>query len=861
MAGHEILKKVFGKPSVNGHHLRKHSSESRVQTTKQSAGDSEDDQPPTPPPKDQPEQSPSASVDVETYVNSFKKSRTNSIYSLSRISFTNQLSQLTSLNLPDAPSLSTSIAAIPNAPAAANTLAAAAEQIGKWLQKASEVLKGLDAEDDVEWAAAGGRDGLGEVDTAIGKFEGLIGIYVTAIEDLQEREDIGRVPTGELKALVDQMEIILKEWDSVRKLLRGVKGQVELAMEWEELWNHVLGDIGQEMENLINLVFEMEEQRHKAWFAEPTSDGTHGLDMQELQTIVEEMPAGGRLPANHRFSMPPAFAASSPISPPGLVNGHEDSSLLALFARMQPLRASLDFLPMTLSNFYSRADSILPTACQELEARRKGLEKKWKKLESDAEGLRRELGEDRWLLVFRNAGRQAQKLCESVERSIGKLQESFEAGAQHNNPPALAKKVENYEAKKTHYGPAIERILGIIEKGVKDRLTVNGEISRLQSETRTRWARIEQQMKEMDFALDELNLNKNQQLRDSISSIVSMDHSAVGSSVDTPRSSPASSVVMAPMNSHNGDVSVEGTGRRSSALSTNTTRSTNGRPRYFSMPPVASITHLPRQNPVSSVSASESWLGSRDASPTPVSNQSSSTPTPGSRPKPPKYPHETKPRWNSSPKVNHYDFPLITKPLTITTPPPGHKSPLSFRSPRSVSSSNVTLPSPLGRSTPGSVLPVPKSPLHHPRHSESEISPIPHSSQEISTSPMWPTHSATQSTTNLPRSRPKVKLPPSANGTPQSSSSRRQSTSATSSPATPANNPSPSAQRPTRPGTAMANTRRSSMLPIPKHLTTVNLNGNRSSSPAAGRHSLSNRASISGLRYAGRESAVGHRDQ
>lgn len=860
MAGHEILKKVFGKPSVNGHHSRKHSSESRLQTRQKPAGDSEDDQPPTPPPKDQLEQSSSASVDVETYVNSFKKSRTNSIYSLSRISFASQLSQLTSLNLPDASSLSTSIASISNAPAAANTLAAAAEQIGKWLQKASEVLKGLDAEDDVEWAAAGGRDGLGEVDTAIGKFEGLIGIYVTAIEDLQERVDIGRVPTGELKAVVDQMEIILKEWDSVRMLLRGVKGQVELAMEWEELWNHVLGDIGQEMENLINLVFEMEEQRHKAWFAEPTLDGTHGLDMQELQTIVEEMPAGGRLPENHRFSMPPAFAASSPIPPPGLVNGHEDSSLLALFARMQPLRASLDFLPMTLSNFYNRADSILPTACQELEARRKGLEKKWKKLESDAEGLRRELGEDRWLLVFRNAGRQAQKLCESVERSIGKLQESFEAGAQHSNPPALAKKVENYEAKKAHYGPAIERILGIIEKGVKDRLTVNGEISRLQSETRTRWTRIEQQMKQMDFALDELNLNKNQQLRDSISSIVSMDRSAVGSSGDTPRSSPASSVVMAPVNSHKGDTPGEGTGRRSSVLPANTTRSANGQPRYFSMPPVASVTHLPRQNPVSSVSTSESWLGSRDASPTPVFNQNSSTPTPGSRPKPPKYPHETKPRWNSSPKVNHYDFPLVTKPLTITTPPPGNKSPLSFRSPRSVSSSNVTLPSPLGRATPGSVLPAPKSPLHYPRHSESQISPLTHSSPEISASPMRPTHSATQSTSILPRSRPKVKHPPpSPNGTPPSSS-RRQSSSATSSPVTPANNPSPSAQRPPRPGTAMANTRRSSMLPIPKHLTPVNVNGNRSSTPVAGRHSLNNRASTSGLRYAGRESAMGHRD-
>jgi hypothetical protein len=39
-----------------------------------------------------------------------------------------------------------------------------------------------------------------------------------------------------------------------------VKEQVELAMEWEELWVVVLGDIGLEMEALSRLVFEMEEK-------------------------------------------------------------------------------------------------------------------------------------------------------------------------------------------------------------------------------------------------------------------------------------------------------------------------------------------------------------------------------------------------------------------------------------------------------------------------------------------------------------------------------------------------------------------------------------------------------------------------
>ena len=70
-------------------------------------------------------------------------------------------------------------------------------------------------------------------------------------------------------------------------------------------------------------------------------------------------------------------------------------------------RASLDFLPMRLSVFQARAEQAFPTACDELEMRRTALEGSYKKLEKDAESLRKELGEDKWVLVFRGAGRQA----------------------------------------------------------------------------------------------------------------------------------------------------------------------------------------------------------------------------------------------------------------------------------------------------------------------------------------------------------------------------------------------------------------------------------------------------------------------
>lgn len=823
------------------------------------SNDSEDDVPPTPPPKDYLDQNLKSPTDVETYFNSFRSSRANSIYSLSRLSFASQLSQLTSLNLPNAGSLSTSISSIPTAPAAAATLSGAAEQIRSWLQKASEVLAGLDAEDDVEWAAAGGREGLEEVDAAIKKFEGLVGIYVTAIENLQERDDISKVPSEELKGVVDQMEETLKEWENVRRLLKGVKGQVELAMEWEELWNVVLGDISLEMENLSRLVFEMEETRHKALLAEPALENGSALDMQELETIVEEAaPSRGRGARNNRFSLPPAFAASSPILSQGITNAQEDSSLLALFARMQPLRASLDFLPMTLSNFGARANTALPTACEELEVRRKGLEKKWKKLENDAEGLRRELGEDRWVLVFRNVGRQAQKLCESVERSISKLQESIDVGAHHSNPPVLAKKIENYEAKKLHMGPAIERVLGIIENGVNDRLTVNGEILRLHLDTRARWVKIESEMKDIDLALEDLNANKNQQLRDSISSIVSIDRSAMGSAIDTPRSSPASSVVMGPTNGHKSDLSLSnmtGISRRDSVVSSITTRPQQSR-RYFSLPPASVVaTQLPRKTLISkSITSDRSPLPTTLSTPHP--KNTSSTPTPGSHPQRPNtHPADSRPRWNSSPKVDYTDFRLHPKPITISTPSPGRKSSMSFRSPRSgsYSASNIPLPSPLGRSEPSSLVSTPAS-LHHPRLSGSHTSFRAHDNRQVSSSPAQPSQASFHNSgyQQNPQSSP-LHTP--------SSTSRRQSSFVEGSSVSTADGPSPCIPKPKRPTTALANGRRLSMLPVPRNTSTFGDNIAARESIIPTKTGSNGRESVVGGRPTGRESVIGKGDK
>ncbi|KAK4230647.1 cortical protein KAR9-domain-containing protein [Podospora fimiseda] len=645
--------------------------------------------PPPPVPKDTPPPTPRATSPMTPAASSVEPfnpdsltfnplglKRTGSIYTLSRASFANQLAQLTSLQLPDAASLSSKVSAIPTAQAAAKALIGAADQIRGWIYKASEVIGGLESDDDVEWAAAGGREGVEDVENAIIRFEELIKVYVGAIEEVQARDDIGQVSPTDLRKAVAQMEAILDEWEKMRGTLHNVKAHVEIAMEWEELWNMVLGDIQNEMDQLSRLVFEMEERRHKSVMGAPPSE--QPADNWDLETITEETarPAT-RLPvANNRFALPPF-----PVSPSSPSFGvpaisQDDSSLFALFARLQPLRASLDFLPMRLSGFEARADSIFPTACEELEMRRADLDASYRKLEKDAESLRKELGEDRWILVFRNAGRQAQKMYESVERSAAAVREGLDLGLHLTNQPAMAKKIESYETKKTHYGEAVERVLSIIDKGVKDRFTVNGEIVRLHTEMQAKWDELKERMVEIDASLERVYANrKGQHMRDSVSSLLSNDRSTTaGSGHATPQTSPPSSVIMS---------------NKGSGSSTNLkSRSTSGE------------SHLPKPGsrrqsllPAPTGQLARKPVASRMSTLSVPSREGSATPT-GSRSSRPTSSLGNRPKWNSSTNLSDVDTGHNFKPLTLTTPSPyAKRAPTPSRSASSLTpSSSSRLP-------------------------------------------------------------------------------------------------------------------------------------------------------------------------
>lgn len=662
-----------------------------------------------PPARHSPSGSSGPDSDAGSYMFPDTLSRTNSVYSFSRASFSSQIASLNGINLPQAESLAATVTTLPTARKAIKALTNAAEQIQTWNKKALKVLENLDADDDVEWAAAAGRLGLDETDKTIRRFENLINVYVLSIEELQGRPDIGSVRPEELQAVVEQMEVTLEGWDNVRKNLKKVHKQVELAMEWEELWAKVLGDVGAEMDSLSQLVFEMEEKRHAAYQA-PTPPGpAQAVDLNELESFIDE-PSQKRTTPNSRFSLPPF--ESSPLGSPIIENPQDDSNLLALFARMQPLRASLDFLPMRLSMFQSRAEKVFPLACQELDEKRARLERNWTELSKEAENLRRELSEDRWVIVFRNAGRQAQKMCDSVERSILKVQEAINDNYQITNPAALAKRIESFEAKRMHYGPAINRVLAIIQKGLKDRLTVNGEILRLNKDLSSRMRDLTDTMEDLESLLEPYSTQQNSRLRESISSIVSADRSFTSTTfAGTPGSSPPSSIDLPPqrMDKSTPKYGLNGYTKQRTPSSS--------RP-----PPPASSNRrnsilAQSRRPTTPMSQASSSAMRRGVSPLPgrpsVYRQGVYSPPVASAPsRPSPTPVPNKPRWSAVVKANDATLAPTYRSASTTNPPTARKY-----TPRSISSSTaLPLRSPLSRdatSSPSSMLPTqPKRDQH-----------------------------------------------------------------------------------------------------------------------------------------------------
>ncbi|KAF4592965.1 hypothetical protein EYR38_008671 [Pleurotus pulmonarius] len=144
----------------------------------------------------------------------------------------------------------------------------------------------------------------------------------------------------------------------------------------------------------------------------------------------------------------------------------------------------------------------------------------WDAVQDESEVLREELKEDKWLTVFRTVTDQADGMMSSLEKAVNRCQEfiwqvhrrgaddSLSVSQRSDKPTATINidvynsLLDSYEAKKKHYMPATSKVLSIIDKGVRDRVTKNGETLRRHAESAQRWKNLRDRISRTDAEME-----------------------------------------------------------------------------------------------------------------------------------------------------------------------------------------------------------------------------------------------------------------------------------------------------------------------------------------------------------------------
>lgn len=205
-----------------------------------------------------------------------------------------------------------------------------------------------------------------------------------------------------------------------------------------------------------------------------------------------------------------------------------DQSLMSLDEKLESVSQGMKTVNESLEPLLQ--NSSTPTFHQNGEAnenalilrKHAALAAEWEAVQDESEVLREELKEDKWLTVFRTVTDQADGMMSSLEKGVNRCQEFIwqvrgtenplsrsQISLDNANKPAPTFEVftsllESFEAKKKHYMPATSKVLSIIDKGVRDRVTKNGETLRRHAESAQRWKNLKERIARTDQEMENI---------------------------------------------------------------------------------------------------------------------------------------------------------------------------------------------------------------------------------------------------------------------------------------------------------------------------------------------------------------------
>ncbi|CBQ68911.1 conserved hypothetical protein [Sporisorium reilianum SRZ2] len=199
------------------------------------------------------------------------------------------------------------------------------------------------------------------------------------------------------------------------------------------------------------------------------------------------------------------------------------------------------------------APALTPRA---LRAKYDDLCSEWASVQEEADALKKELADDKYLDVFRSISTQAEGMMDSLDKAVslcstfvsqvqrdhlaGKLQRAaaaeddleadYDIQAKHDELVALTK---TFGVKKSYYLPACQQVLHTLEKGCKERQTANGTVLRRLSDLRSRWRNLRDELAKTERDLKRMEALFRRVRSDSSGSSIANDVASPATSVSS----------------------------------------------------------------------------------------------------------------------------------------------------------------------------------------------------------------------------------------------------------------------------------------------------------------------------------------
>ncbi|KAG6335841.1 hypothetical protein ID866_3255 [Astraeus odoratus] len=200
-----------------------------------------------------------------------------------------------------------------------------------------------------------------------------------------------------------------------------------------------------------------------------------------------------------------------------------DSALMTMTDRLEAIDRGLKTVNDLMAPFRPEKDKSLDETSERAIVLRKhaALLRDWDMVQQETEELQQELKEDKWITVFRTVTEQADGMMASLEKAVNKCQDFIRQAYKRNgegssrmstssfrsekSPVTLEtfnSLLGSFNAKKEHYVPATAKVLAIMDNGVRNRVTKNGEALRRHAEAAKRWRLLQERMDRTEREMD-----------------------------------------------------------------------------------------------------------------------------------------------------------------------------------------------------------------------------------------------------------------------------------------------------------------------------------------------------------------------